>query len=123
MKKILLAFDGTHFSEGAFQFAGKLNKLQPILLAGVFMPQTDLADLWSYAPSKSGSIPLIKDEEAVQVQQNIERFKSLCKTSNIEGIVQKIKFAKLSLHHMVMILLFMQGKKILIALYKRQLKN
>ena len=39
MKKILIAFDGTHFSDGAFEFARRVNELQPILLTGVFLPQ------------------------------------------------------------------------------------
>ena len=42
MKKIILAFEGTHFSEGAFEFARKLNELRPILLTGVFLPQTEV---------------------------------------------------------------------------------
>jgi hypothetical protein len=79
MKKIILAFDGTNFSEGAFEFARRLNELQPVLLAGVFLPQTQLADLWSYAVGVYGpSIPLIDSNETELVQQNIERFEKLC---------------------------------------------
>ena len=37
MKKILLAFDGTHFSNGAFQFARELNELEPALVTGAFL--------------------------------------------------------------------------------------
>ena len=37
MKKILLAFDVTDFSEGIFEFArARLNELHPVLLTGVF---------------------------------------------------------------------------------------
>jgi hypothetical protein len=36
MKKVILACDGSHFSEGAFEFARRLNELRPILLTGVF---------------------------------------------------------------------------------------
>lgn len=89
MKKIILAFDGTHFSEGAFEFARKLNELQPILLAGVFLPQTDIANVWSYAPDNGTAIPLIETEQAELVEQNIERFKDLCKTYDIDCRVHK----------------------------------
>ena len=41
MKKILLAFEGSHFSEGAFEFARKLNELSPVQLTGVFLPQIE----------------------------------------------------------------------------------
>ena len=48
MKTIILAFDGVHFSEGAFEFARRLNESQPVLLTGVFLPQAELSNLWSY---------------------------------------------------------------------------
>lgn len=89
MKKIILAFDGTHFSEGAFDFARKLNDLQPVLLSGVFLPQTDIANVWSYAPGTGDSIPLIETEQSNLVEQNIERFKNLCKTYDIDCTVHK----------------------------------
>jgi hypothetical protein len=60
MKKIILAFDGTHFSEGAFEFARRLNELQPVLLTGVFLPQAEIANLWSYADGVGvGAAPFI----------------------------------------------------------------
>lgn len=91
MKKILLAFDGTHFSEGAFDFARSLNEIDPILLLGVFIPQVNYANLWSYANAGSGPmlLPLLEDEESQQVQANIERFKTLCQKNNIDYRVHK----------------------------------
>ena len=76
MKKILLAFDGTHFSEGAFEFARGLNEIEPILLLGVFVPQANYANLWSYANAGSGPmlIPLLEPEDSQTVQQNMDRF-------------------------------------------------
>ena len=50
MRKILLVFDGINFSEGAFEFARRLNEKNQILVAGVFMPQVDFANLWCPAP-------------------------------------------------------------------------
>lgn len=86
MKKILLAFDGANFSEGAFEFAKRLNKLQPILLTGVFLPQVDYANLWSYAGAAAGpvTIPLIESSENEDIQQNIDKFKNACKENKIE---------------------------------------
>ena len=90
MKKIILAFDGTNFSEGAFEFARRLNELQPVLLAGVFLQQAQLADLWSYADGVYGPfIPLLESNESELVQQNIERFEKLCKAGNINYVVHK----------------------------------
>jgi nucleotide-binding universal stress UspA family protein len=92
MKKIILAFDGTHFSEGAFEFARRVNELQPVLLTGVFLPQTQLANLWSYADGASigGSfIPMLEDSESALVQKNIDRFEKLCQGNGIDYRVHK----------------------------------
>lgn len=95
MRKILLVFDGINFSEGAFEFARRLNEKNQILVAGVFMPQVDFANLWSYAGAASGAItiPLIEDEESKEIEENIERFRQLCKKNKIEYRVHKDFYA------------------------------
>ena len=95
MRKILLVFDGTNFSEGAFEFARRLNEKDQILVAGVFVPQVDFANLWSYAGAASGAvtIPLIEDDEAKEIEQNIARFKQQCEKSKIEYRVHKDFYA------------------------------
>jgi nucleotide-binding universal stress UspA family protein len=94
MKKILLAFDGTHFCEGAFEFARQLNELKPILLVGAFLPQTTIANLWSYADGMGGAVyvPLLDEEESEQVKKNIEHFENRCKNNGIEYRVHKYFF-------------------------------
>ena len=91
MKKILLAFDGTHFSEGAFEFARGLNELEPILLLGVFVPQTNYANLWSYANAGNGPmlIPLLEPEDSDIIQQNMDRFGELCQRNKIQYRLRK----------------------------------
>jgi hypothetical protein len=91
MKKILLAFDGAHFSEGAFEFARKMNELSPILLTGIFMPLINYSSLWSYsAAAVSGMVvPMLEEEDAAGVENNIDRFSLLCKSAQIEYRVHK----------------------------------
>ena len=90
MKKIILAFDGSHFSEGAFEFARRLNELQQVLLTGVFLPQTEFANLWSYAYSTGGPfIPMLESSESDLVQQNINLFEKLCRSNGIDYRVHK----------------------------------
>jgi nucleotide-binding universal stress UspA family protein len=93
MKKIILAFDGVHFSEGAFEFARRLNELQSILLTGVFLPQAEIANLWSYADGVGVGagpfIPLIESNESELVLQNIARFEKLCRGNGIDYRVHK----------------------------------
>jgi len=38
MKKIILVFDGIHYSKGAFDFARELNELSPVFITAVFVP-------------------------------------------------------------------------------------
>lgn len=91
MKKILLAFDGKQFSQGAFEFARRLNELEPVLLTGVFMPQTSYAGLWSYATGMAGPVyvPLVEPEESDIIDENIEQFEKLCSTHQIKYRVHK----------------------------------
>lgn len=92
MKKILLAFDGSHFSNGACEFAKNLNEINPILLVGSFLPQLDYANLWSYSGGGlSGPlfIPLVEGEDAEAVEKNIEKFEDFCKKNGIEFRVHK----------------------------------
>ena len=91
MKKVLIVFDGTRFPTGSFHFANELNKLQPILLTGVFLPQTDIANLWSYGSGGAGPmfVPLVETVDAEVIQRNIETFSKLCTKNNIEFRVHK----------------------------------
>lgn len=87
MKKILLAFEGTHFSEGAFEFARKLNELQPILLTGVFLPQLQLSTAWNYG---TGDVwPTLETDNTERVTENIARFEKLCVRNLIDYRVHK----------------------------------
>jgi len=92
MKKILLAFDETNFSEGAFEFARRLNELSPILLTAVFLPQSQIANAWSYAATGAAFVPLLETDEANQIEKNIARFKELCESCSIEYRVHKDYF-------------------------------
>lgn len=91
MKKVLLAFDGTHYSEGAFDFARNINESNRILLTGLFLPQSLYANLWNYADSMSGPlfVPLADDEELELIEKNIIRFEEACRKNDIEYRVHK----------------------------------
>ena len=91
MRKILIAFDGSQYSEGAMAFACQMNYTEKISLTGLFLPQLAIANLWSYAESASGApvIPLLEADDSEQIKKNIERFKSECTRYNINHTVQK----------------------------------
>ena len=91
MKKILIAFDGTNFSHGAFEFVRQMNEQHPVFVTGVFLPQVDYSNLWSYAKGVGDTmfIPLVEEETARVIEENIKKFKSLCQKSNIEYSVHR----------------------------------
>lgn len=91
MKKIILAFDGVHFSEGAFEFAKRINDEERVLLTGVFLPQANYANLWSFARARTEPlfVPLVEADEAEVIQKHIKRFETLCQKNTIEYRVHK----------------------------------
>ncbi len=91
MKKIILAFDGTHFSDGAFEFARKINDLNQVLLTGIFLPQAEFANLWSYGDAMTAPlfIPLIENNEDEKLEKNITRFEEQCQKQGIEYRIHK----------------------------------
>lgn len=91
MNKVVIAFDGTQFSNGAFELARKMNELQPILLTAVFVPQVNYANLWSYGTAMAGPgfIPLVEAEESEAIQKNIQHFEDLCQHNAIKYTVHK----------------------------------
>jgi len=86
MRKIILAFDGIHYSESSFDFAKRLNEKNPILLTGVFLPQTSYANLWSYADGVGAPmfVPEIEDDDMDIIEKNIEKFETACVRHGIE---------------------------------------
>jgi nucleotide-binding universal stress UspA family protein len=91
MRNIIIAFDGSQYSEGAMAFARKMNYAERITITGLFLPQTIFSNLWSYADSGSGAafIPLIESDDSAQINENIARFEQECKKYNIRYKVKK----------------------------------
>ncbi|MBO9729678.1 MAG: hypothetical protein J7623_13660 [Chitinophaga sp.] len=75
MKKILLAIDGDNFSEGAFEFAGKMNEVEPIMLTGAFIPEPYLGRDINVVPV---FMPIMESYAAELLERNIGVFKQQC---------------------------------------------
>jgi hypothetical protein len=91
MKKIIIPFDGGHFSKGAFSFASSLHEMKPILLTGVFLPEVDYARFFLFptAFAAPAYIPMLEDFEVDEVEGNVEKFAQLCQKNFIEYRVHK----------------------------------
>ncbi|PZR25562.1 MAG: hypothetical protein DI535_17910 [Citrobacter freundii] len=86
MKKVLLAFDGSHFSGAALDFVRRMNEKEPVVLTGAFLPQVDFASLWSMTGADGpllASVPLMEDSTSKEVHDNIQRFESYCRQNKI----------------------------------------
>jgi len=86
VKKVLIVFDGEHFSKGAVDFAYKMNETSPILLVGIFLPSVDYTDVMLYYIGGMAGplyIPSL-DSDANSIEDNIEKFKAICIKYHIE---------------------------------------
>jgi hypothetical protein len=88
MKKIIIVFDGTHYSEGVFSFIIELNKISPLSVTGVFLSPMDYTSIWTYPiiPGSSGaylSMPSEAEKSEIKLQENIRRFEHNCTANNI----------------------------------------
>src|SRR4026207_568871 len=94
MKKIIIPFDGGHFSKGAFAFANSLQAIEPVLLKGIFLPRVDYARFFFFptAFSSSAYIPVLEDLNEEAVESNAKHFAELCKKNSIEYRVHKVLF-------------------------------
>jgi hypothetical protein len=90
MKKVLLAFDGNHFSDTVFEFVKQMNSHQPVFAVGFFLPAVDYAELlYSFGGVPAGPIYIT---EAVPgnskiVKENIIKFRKLCVDNGISFAV------------------------------------
>jgi nucleotide-binding universal stress UspA family protein len=93
MKKISIPFDGSHFSEGAFRFANNLNHSEPVLLAGLFLPEISYPGMYGFTGWGVLEIPalvsLLETDSDETIEANIGRFKELCLKHSIEHRIHK----------------------------------
>ena len=86
MKKVLIVFDGEHFSKGAFDFACHMNETNQILLVGLFLPSVDYTDVMLYyLGGMAGPLyPTSLETDTTAIAQNVDIFKALCLKNKIE---------------------------------------
>ncbi|MCW3123845.1 MAG: hypothetical protein JWQ38_3337 [Flavipsychrobacter sp.] len=92
MKKILLAFDGNHFSENIFETLKEINKHQPVLAVGFFLPAVDYTELlYSFGGVPSGPIYIAEAMPGNPeiVEKNIIKFEQLCAEHGIQCAVHE----------------------------------
>ncbi len=85
MKIVIITFNGSYFPDSALNFAVQLNKMQPILVTGVYIPQTKYSYLWSDMNTLVvPAIPILEEVPDDEAGQNVERFKMFCQNNNLK---------------------------------------
>ena len=91
MKKVLLAFDGQHFSEGALRMAAWLNDKQTVLVTGIFLSPVDYREIIGYSGMGVGApvmMPPVETDDEM-ITQNISHFEDWCERHDLEYRVHR----------------------------------
>lgn len=101
MKKIVIAFDGLNYSEGALNFVLELHKKSPVFVTGVFIPEAYFANLWSYSVGIPGGLILpFEEKESKELQHLEDRFAAFCKHHGIAYALHR-EYADFSIHALI----------------------
>jgi hypothetical protein len=82
MKKVLAVFDGSNFSEAAFNFILRYPNEKNLLLVGVFLSSIDYETLFGYHLELGGYVTTAVDDYET-IALNMQRFKTLCEKNDI----------------------------------------
>lgn len=92
MKKVIIAFDGKHFSKGAINIAQYLHEHEPILLTGIFLSAVDYRDVIGVGAVGIGGpvfMPVLEKEDEDIIKENIRQFEEVCQRKGFEYRVHK----------------------------------
>jgi hypothetical protein len=92
MKKLIIALDGQHFPQGAFEFAKNINLSSKLLLAGVFLSPVDYSKVMAFTGMEGVALMpewLMRNKDDVLVNKNINSFKEACTNEGIEYRIHK----------------------------------
>lgn len=91
MLKVIVAFDGQHFSVGAMRMAQWLYRKMPVLVSGVFISPVDYRELLGYSGMGVGApvftVPYEQDD--AMVEGTIRKFEQYCKDHHLEFSTHK----------------------------------
>jgi hypothetical protein len=86
MLKIIIAFDGQHFAEGALSMARWLNDRNQLLVTGIFLSPVDYREVIGYSGMGMGApvltLPVNSDDE--QINQTMQKFSDYCAKHQLE---------------------------------------
>lgn len=91
MRKVIIGFDGQHFTQGAMKMAEWLNKKTPVLISGVFISPVDYRELLGYSGMGMGApvmtVPFEGDEK--MIEGTVSKFVQYCEQHKLQYAVHK----------------------------------
>lgn len=91
MKKVIIPFDGSDFSKSALNFAFKLNKLKPLFLTGLFLP--DYSEMYYYVGFETITLPplmfLPEHHQEKEINESVNIFRNFCIENGIDYSIYK----------------------------------
>jgi len=93
MKKIIVPFEGTQYNGELLEFIRSLNTRSKVFLTGVFLPETDYAQVWPPAAHVGASmyLPMSQEKERV-IACNGRQVEAFCETHSIRHRVREDNF-------------------------------
>jgi len=91
MLKIIVAFDGLHFSEGAMKMVTWLRSRVPLMVTGVFISPVDYRELLGYSGMGMGApvFTMPNTEDNIVVETTIRKFEEYCRKHHLECSTHK----------------------------------
>jgi hypothetical protein len=91
MIKVIVAFDGQHFSTGAMQMAQWLNSKSPVMISGVFISPVDYRELLGYSGMGVGApiFPLPFESDDKLIEETMQKFVGFCDDNNLQYAAHK----------------------------------
>lgn len=90
MKKVLVAFDGGHFSDAVMNFLVEMNASEPIMLKGIFLPSVDYSAATTYFGNPAAAVYMSEYEnEDALMAQSVGLFERFCHDHHLHHKVHK----------------------------------
>jgi len=90
MKKVLVAFDGGHFSESVMNFLLDMNAREPIMLKGIFLPSVDYSTATAFYGNPAAAVYMSQYEnEDSLMAQSVGRFERFCHEHHLHYKIHK----------------------------------
>src|SRR6476661_4067650 len=95
MRKVIVAFEVPHFSEGAMRFVSQMNEAEHVSIAGIFLPKPAFTAFQTADLMTPGMfLPFVEEISTADLNECVQKFRRYCSDNHLryEIIENKIDF-------------------------------